>query len=65
MAESCVAGTGERQGGKTGSRETSWEMVLVIRKRSDGLEQDGGRGTEYGQIQVGWGWRQREEAGKK
>ena len=60
-----MAGTGERQGGKTGSRETSWEMVLVIRERSDGLEQDGGRGTECGQIRVGWGWRQREEVGKK
>lgn len=35
-----MAGRGERRGGKTGSRETSWEMVTVIRERSgDGLEQ--------------------------
>ena len=54
MAECCVAGRGERQGGKTGSGETSWEMATVIQeRRSDGLEQDGGSGAKHGQI--GWG----------
>ena len=51
MAECCAAGRGERQGGTTGSGETSWEMVMAIQDgRSDGLEQDGGSGAECGQI---------------